>query len=106
MTKLHGKCREANRASGKPAIEGNESSTREDREWLATGCIWDGSAETAEFWHLLNTSYHCSGRGSEVSLGKPEAIRAVEVNECVHQCHILQAEVQRQKDGPLQNIAI
>lgn len=106
MTKLRGKCREANRASGKPTVEGNESSTREDREWLATGCLWDGSAETAEFLHLLNTSYHCSGRGSEVSLCKPEDIRAVEVDEGAHQYHILQAEVQRQKDGPLQNIAI
>lgn len=31
MTKLRGKYREANRASGKPTVEGNESSTREDR---------------------------------------------------------------------------
>ena len=106
MTKLRGKYREQNRASGKPTVEGNESSTREDREWLATGCIWDGTVETAEFWHLLNTTYHCSGRGSEVSLCKPEDIRAVEVDEGIHQYHILQAEVQRQKEGPLQTIAI
>jgi hypothetical protein len=66
MTKLCGKYHEeANRVAGKPAVEGNKSSTWEDREWMATGCIWDGTAETAEFWHLLNTSYHCSGRCSE-----------------------------------------
>ncbi|KAG7365133.1 hypothetical protein IV203_038336 [Nitzschia inconspicua] len=106
MSKLRGKYREANRASGKPTVEGNESSTREDREWLATGCLWDGSVETAEFLHLLNTTYHCSGRGSEVSLIKPEDIRAVEASEGIHQYHIIQVEVQRQKDGPLQNIAI
>lgn len=106
MTKLRGKYCKANRASGKPAIEGNESSTHEDREWLATGCIWDGTGETAEFGHLLNATYHCSGRGSEVSLGKPEDIRAMEVDEGIHQYHILQAEVQRQKDRLLQNIAI
>jgi hypothetical protein len=69
-------------------------------------CLWDGSAETAEFLHLLNTSYHCSGRGSKVSLIKPEDVRAVEADEGIYQYHILQAEVQRQKDGPLQNIAI
>ena len=106
MTKLRGKYREANRVSGKPAVEGNESSTREDREWLATGCVWDGSAETAEFWHLLNTTYHCSGRCSEVSLIKPDDVRAVEVNESISQYNILQTTIQRQKDGPLQNIAI
>jgi len=106
MTKLRGKYREANRAAGKPAVEGNESSTREDREWMATGCIWDGTAATAEFWHLLNTTYHCSGRCSEVSLVKPEDIRALEVNECIHQYDILQSDVQRQKDGLLQSVAI
>jgi hypothetical protein len=57
MTKLRGKYREANRASGKPAVNG-----------------WQHVA--LEFWHLLNTTYHCSGRGLEVSLGKPEDIRA------------------------------
>jgi hypothetical protein len=106
MTKLRGKYREANRVAGKPAVEGNESSTREDREWMATGCIWDGTAETAEFWHLLNTSYNCSGWCSEVSLVKPEDIRAMEVNKCIHWYDILQSDVQRQKDGPLQSIAI
>lgn len=45
-----------NRASGKPMTEGKASSTREDREVMATGCIWLGTAESAEFWHLLNTS--------------------------------------------------
>ena len=97
MTKLRGKYRESNRASGKPAVEGIESSTREDREWLATGCLWDGTAETAEFLHLLNTSYHCSARGLEVSLIKPEDARSVEVNEHVYQYRILQVDVQRQK---------
>ena len=105
-TKLRGKHREANRASGKPATKGNKSSTREDREWMETGCIWDGAAETAKFWHPLNTSYHCSGRCSEVSLVKPEDTRAVEVNECIHQHGVLQSDVQIQKDGPLQSIAI
>lgn len=97
MTKLRGKYREANRASGKAAVEGNESSTREDREWLATGCIWDGSVETAEFCHLLKTTYHCSGRCSEVSLVNPEDIKAVEVSESVTTHNIPQCDVQRQK---------
>ena len=67
--------------------------------------FWDGAAETAEFWHLLNTSCHCSGRGSEASLITAEGLTSVEVNEDISQHHIAQAEVQRQKDGPLQNVA-
>ena len=81
--------RQANQASGKPAVKGNESSTREDGEWLATGCIWDGSAETAKFLHLLNTAHHLSGRCSEVSLIKPEDVRVVEANEGISQCNIV-----------------
>ena len=105
-TKLRGKYREGNRALGKRMVEGKASSTREDREAMATGCVWLGTAETAEFWHLLNTQYHCSGRGSEVSLIKPNDLSIVEVNEDVYQYKILQIDVQRQKDGPHQSIAI
>lgn len=104
--KLRGMYREGNRASGKRMVQGKESSTREDREAMATGCIWHGTAETAEYWHLLNTSYHCSGRGSEVSLVTPEGTSVVEVNEDVYQYHVLQTNIQRQKDGPFQSIPI
>ena len=37
---------------------------------------------------------------------KPNDARAVEVNECISQCTIPQTTVQRQKDGPLQSIAM
>ena len=40
--KLRGKYREQCRASNTRMVESIESSTREDRECLATGCIWDG----------------------------------------------------------------
>jgi hypothetical protein len=103
---LRGKYREGSRASGKRMTEGKISSTREDREAMATGCIWLGTAESAEFWHLLNTSYHCSGRGSEVSLVTPEGTTVVEVNEDVYQYSILQTDVQRQKNGPFQSISV
>jgi hypothetical protein len=103
---LRGKYREGCRASGKRMTEGKISSTREDREAMATGYIWLGTAESAEFWHLLNTSYHCSGRGSEVSLITPEGTTVVEVNEDVYQYSILQTDVQRQKNGPLQSLPI
>lgn len=41
-----------------------------------------------------------------MSLVTPEGMRAVEVNEDVFQYQILQVEVQRQKDGPLQRTAV
>jgi hypothetical protein len=104
--KLRGKYREGNRKTGKPMTEGKASSTREDREAMATRCIWLGTAETAEFWHLLNTSYHCSGCGSEVSLVRVDGLSCVEVNKDVYQYQILQSDIQHQKDGPFQSIPI
>ena len=59
--KLRGLHREGSRASGERMAEGEAASTREDHEAMATGCVWLGTAEAAEFWHLLNTSRHCSG---------------------------------------------
>ena len=81
---INGMKREGSRALGKLMTEGKTPSTREDREAMATGCIWLGTAETAEFWHFLNTSYHCAGRGSEVSLVQAEGLTCVEVEEGVY----------------------
>lgn len=70
--KFKGLHRESDRAKGKPNETEEVSSTRQDREAVAAACIWIGSPEFSEFWHLLNASCHCSGRGSEVSLIKSE----------------------------------
>ncbi|CAB9503235.1 expressed unknown protein [Seminavis robusta] len=104
--KLRSLYREGCRASGKRMTEGKASSTRDDREAMATGCIWLGTAEAAEFWHLLNTSYHCSGRGSEVALVRTESLSCVEVNESVYQYRVLQLDIQRDKCGPFQSLPI
>lgn len=40
-----------------------------------------------------------------MSLLTPEGVRAIKVNEDVFQCHVLQVDVQRQKDGPFQRTA-
>ncbi|KAG7338880.1 hypothetical protein IV203_028845 [Nitzschia inconspicua] len=50
------------------------SSTRQDREAMSAACIWLGSPGFAEFCHLSNTSCHCSGRRSEVSLIKSDGM--------------------------------
>lgn len=83
-----------------------EGSAHEDRECLAISCVWDGSAASAEFWHLLNASYHCAGRGSEVSLASPKDYLVKDVNKCVCEHQVLCLELQKQKGGALQDVAI
>jgi hypothetical protein len=104
--KLKGLYRESNRSKGKPTETEDVSSTTQDRKAMATACIWIGSPEFAEFWHLQNTTYHCSGRGSEVSLIKSEDITTTEKNELVYRYDILEVQLQRQKSGPLQTLPI
>lgn len=108
MLKRHpqGRFREHHRATNTRMVESIEGTTREDRECLATGCIWDGTVESAEFFHLLNASYHCSARGNEVSLISPEDMTSVEANEDLCECEVLCLDLQRQKDGDLQRTAI
>ena len=73
--KLLGMFRESNRAEGKHEMQ-KVSSTRQDREAIATACIWKGTPEFAELLHLSNSCFHCVGRGSEVSLIKSEGVQS------------------------------
>jgi len=104
--KLKGLCRESNRSKGKPTKTEDASSTCQDREALSMACIWLNTPEFAEFWHLSDTSCHCSGRGSEVSLIKLDGITPLEVNKLVYSCHVLAVQLQRQKSGPFQTLPI
>jgi hypothetical protein len=97
--KLEGMLRESNRATGKAMQTEDVSSTRRDREAIATACIWMGTPEFAEFWHLCNASYHCVGRGSETSLIKADGVISMEKCEMVYRYDILAVELQRQKLG-------
>ncbi|CAB9500266.1 expressed unknown protein [Seminavis robusta] len=106
LDKLRGFYRESNRAAGTRSTGGKASSTRQDREAMATACIWLKTPQYAEFWHLLNTSYHCSGRGSEVSLIKPTDTTTVEVNEFTYSYNVLSVYCQRQKDNDPQQLPI
>ena len=104
--RLKARFRDSSRVSGKPMAKPKHSSTREDREALSKGCIWLGTAEAAEFWHLLNGTFHCSGRGSEVALLTASGTSSAEINESVHRHNVLQTEIQRQKGNPLQTVLI
>ena len=88
--------RESNRASGKVDTE-DVSSTRRDREAIAKACIWMGTPEFCEFWHLCNISFHCCGRGSETSLIKSDGVITTERVESMYRYDILAVQLQRQK---------
>ena len=79
--KLKGKFRESNR--GKPRKK-KPSSTREDREALAKAAFWQDTATASEFLHLLNSTFHFSARGLEVSLVKASTTSSVEATESVY----------------------
>lgn len=102
--KLKSQYRESSR--GKPKSEGHAPSTRRDREAMATACVWTGTPAFAEFWLLLNASYHCAGRGSEVSLISAKGTKALEVNELSYRYDVLAVDIQRQKNGPFQSLPI
>jgi hypothetical protein len=55
------------RKTGKAIAGSHLASTDMDRIGIAKACIWFNTPPMAEFWHLNNTSFQCSGRGSEVS---------------------------------------
>ena len=106
MTKLCGKCHEANQALGEAAVKREQvqhlgrSRMFGDRMhlgWISGNC---------RIWASIEHNSSCSGVCSEVSLIKPEDAKAVEVRECVHQCNALQSDVQHKKDRPLQTIAM
>lgn len=104
--KLRSAYRDSNRLSGKNMVQGHASSSRTDREAVATGCLWLGTPRSAEFLHLCTTSYHFSGRGSEVSLNQTKHISVRDVTEAHCRYQILSSDLQRQKDGPYKEIAV
>jgi hypothetical protein len=73
---------------------------------LACRCFWISTTEGAEF-HFLNTAqFQLAGRGSEVALLKVEDIYCVDAYEDTQQYKIICSRLQRDKDGPLQELSI
>jgi len=104
--KIKGFTRESTRADGKATVTKDVSSTRQDREAVAMACIWLGTPEMAEFWHLSNQSFHCAGRGSEVSKIRTDGVLTQEKSELLYRYDVLVVELQRYKDGPWQTLPI
>ena len=73
---------------------------------MANASFWLGTAEAAEFHGLNFSVYHLCGRGREVSTLKPEDLSVVRVNEDLHSYHVISTTLQRDKDGPLQELSL
>jgi len=103
---LHTKFKERARRTGQRITTPKVASTDDDRKAMANACFWLGTAEAAEF-HGLNVSlYHLIGRGREVSTLKPEDLSVTSANEDHLNHQVISVSIQRDKDGPLQELAI
>ncbi len=94
------------RQTGESLVNPHEASSKEDREAIATGCIWLGTPEAAEFHHLNVTMAQYVGRGSEVSLDCRSRLTTTHVNELHCSYDVLQTKLKRQKFGKESDIAI
>ena len=56
------------RNDGSRVSNGHLPATQQDRKAMALACVWLGTKEGAEFFHLNTSTYHFAGRGSECSL--------------------------------------
>jgi len=100
------KCKERAKRTGQRITNPKIASNDSDRNAMADACFWLGTAEASEFHGLNVSAYHLIGRGREVSTLKPEDLSLVRVNEELHNHHVISVTLQRDKDGPLQELSI
>ena len=100
------KFKERARQTGQRISTPKAASTDGDRKAMANACFWLGTIDAAEF-HGLNVSvFHLCGRGREVSALKPEDLSMVYVGEGLQNFDVLSVSLQRNKDGPLQELSL
>ena len=105
-TRLLSSYQEETRVSGKSLTNPHVASSRQDRDAIATGCIWMNSPRAAEFWHLNNTMTQFSGRGSEVALNRRSHLTTTEVNELHFHYEVIQSYLKRQKFGEESHVPV
>ena len=100
------KCKERGRRTGQRISSPKTASNDGDRKAMANACFWLGTIDAAEF-HGLNVSvFHLCGRGREVSILKPVDVSVVYVSEGLQNFDLLSVSLQRDKDGPLQELSL
>ena len=73
---------------------------------MALACIWMGTPDAAEFFHLNNSTFHMAGRGSECAMSKYSDISTITSIDNLTETTLLSVRLQRHKDGPEQQVAI
>jgi hypothetical protein len=100
------KFKERARQTGQRISTPKAASTDGDRKAMANACFWLGTIDAAEF-HGINVSvFHLCGRGLEVSALKPEDLSVVYVSKGLQNFDVLSVSLQRDKDGPLQELSL
>ena len=94
------------RKLGTPLVNGHKPITDSDRKSMALACIWMGTPDAAEFFHLNNSTFHMAGRGSECAMSKHSDISTITSIDNLTETTLLSVRLQRHKDGPEQQVAI
>jgi hypothetical protein len=94
------------RRSGDPLVNPHEASTPEDREALATMCVWKGDASGAEFFFLNTAMMQCVGRGSEVAASRKKDLSAPQQTEPTINYEIINHYLQHHKNNKDQDLSI
>lgn len=95
---------ERGKRTGQRISTPREASNGDDRKAMGKACFWLGTVDSAEFHGLNVWIYHLLGRGRDVAILKPEDVSVVCVDEDVHSYRLLEVSLQRDKDGPLQEL--
>ena len=77
--------------------EEKETATVDDKVCLASVCIWDGKASSAEFLHFITTASMFAGRGSDIANSQINDVTAESKNLGLMTCHHLYQVVTRFK---------
>ena len=85
--------------NGTRLVRHKAMATDEDLGGLGCLCLWDGSAEAAEFWHVITAGTHESGRITEVSYTKKENLSLISCNEHGAPFKVIGSGLDRHKTG-------
>ena len=94
------------RADGTRVHNGHTPASRQDRKAMALACVWLGTPEGAEFYHLNTSTYHFAGRGSECSLVLKKDTSTRQVTEGHKEYETLHVFLKRHKTHKEQDMSI
>ena len=102
--KLLSDFQEESRLTGKSITDPHQASSNSDRKAIAFGCAWANTYQAAQFQQLNTSCTQFVGRGSEVSLVKPEHLTVATMDEFNYSYPIIKSRLKRHKNHELQNL--